>query len=74
MRLGFFPSFLKRSHCLYLWPDVIVGLPLITVVPVNLSRSKLALKLPNYLLVSPSQLKVSFLLVPFYPENLNFHY
>ena len=64
----------KKWVIVYIWPEVLVALPLITMVPINLSGSMLASRLPNFLLMSLTQLKVSFVLIPFYPENLSFHY
>ena len=58
----------KKWVIVYIWPEVLVALPLITMVPINLSGSMLASRLPNFLLMSPTQLKVSFVLIPFYPE------
>ena len=59
----------KKWVIVYIWPEVLVALPLITMVPINLSGSMLASRLPNFLLMSPTQIKLSFVLIPFYHEK-----
>lgn len=75
-----FSTFLKNSHWVYLWLDVLVDLPLITVVPVRLSRSVLTPGLPNSLLLSCTQLSsispfsLSHITLKFFLPTIDFYF
>lgn len=67
-------------HCLYVWPEVLVALPLITVVLVSLSKSILTPGLPNPLILCSNQLSSmsplswSHFTLKIFPPTIDFYF